>query len=37
MDRTACRATVHGGHKESDMTEATECTGKSQKAFLDFP
>ena len=37
MDRTACQATVHGGHKESDMPEATECTGKSQAAFLDFP
>ena len=21
MDRGACRTTVHGGHKESDMTE----------------
>ena len=21
MDRTACQATVHGGHKESDTTE----------------
>ena len=23
MDRGACRATVHGGHKELDMTEGT--------------
>ena len=23
MDRETCRAIVHGGHKESDMTEAT--------------
>ena len=37
MDRRSCRATVHGRHKESDMIEATEHTGKSQAAFLDFP
>ena len=24
MDREAWQATVHGGHKKSDMTEATE-------------
>ena len=24
MDRGAWKATVHGGHKKSDMTEATE-------------
>ena len=24
MDRGACQATVHGGHRESDATEETE-------------
>ena len=33
MDRRAWQATVHGGHRESDMTEQCTCTFPGRDKF----